>query len=386
MTASLQIKKNRPNYYVVLAYKDEISGKNKTKWITTDIPVKGNNKRLATDKMKEILSEYEQKEQHNIDLSADILFTAYLREWLEGYKNSIDPVTYHTYRLIIHNQVMPFFEPKKLKLKDVTPLHIQQYINFKLEKMSPNTIRKHMWNISKCMDSAVRQNIIIFNPVKRVDMPKMVKYTGAKYYDEKQIGKLLDVAKGDPLESIIIVAVFYGLRRSEVCGLKWNALDFDNNTLTIQHTYVQIGSEMHKKDSTKTSSSHRTMPMPVAIKNIFVKLKKEQAKYKLLQPHDYVDEGYVFTRADGNIITPNYVTKHFKWLLKQNDLPEIRFHDLRHSSASYLLSLGFGMKEIQSWLGHENIGVTMDIYAHLDVSAKKNMADTLNERFEIMGV
>jgi len=94
----------------------------------------------------------------------------------------------------------------------------------------------------------------------------------------------------------------------------------------------------------------------------------------------------IFTRADGNIITPNYVTKHFKWLLKQNDLPEIRFHDLRHSSASYLLSLGFGMKEIQAWLGHENISVTMDIYAHLDVGAKQGMADTLNKRFEIMGV
>ena len=118
---------------------------------------------------------------------------------------------------------------------------------------------------------------------------------------------------------------------------------------------------MYKKDSTKTSSSHRTMPMPQMIKNIFKKIWQSQVQCKLLQPNDYIDEGYVFAHPDGRIITPNFVTRRFKRILANNYLPEIRFHNLRHSAASYLLFLGFGMQEIQAWLGHENIATTNHI-------------------------
>jgi len=358
---------------------DNIFEKRKRPWINTSVPIKGNNKRLANEKLKEIMAEYEGKLSQNVDLSNDILFTTYLKEWLENYRNSIAEVTHEGYRRIIYNQLIPFFEPKKLRVRDVTPMHIQQYITFKLKTVSPNTVRKHLWNISKCLDSAVRLNIITDNPVKRIDMPKKVKYTGAQFYDEGQIAELLSAAKGDPLENIIIIALFYGLRRSEVMGLKWNAIDFNNNTISICHTNVQMASKMYRKDSTKNSSSYRILPMPLFIKDILRNIKRMQAEYKLMQPNDYIDEGYVFTHPDGRIITPNYVTRHFKWLLKQNGLHEIRFHDLRHSSASYLLSLGFGMKEIQMWLGHENISTAMDVYAHIDASAKTEMMAGLSQ-------
>ena len=132
-----------------------------------------------------------------VNLSKDILFTVFLKEWLENLKHSIEAVTYDTYRLVIYNQIIPFFEPKKLKVKDVTPLHIQQYVNFKLLSVSPNTVRKHLWNLSKCFDSAIKQKLIIFNPVKGIDMPKKVKYTGAQYYNGEQIDNLLNAIKGD---------------------------------------------------------------------------------------------------------------------------------------------------------------------------------------------
>jgi len=100
-----------------------------------------------------------------------------------------------------------------------------------------------------------------------------------------------------------------------------------------------------------------------------------------LQPNDYIDEGYVFVRDTGQLIPPNYITKHFKKILARNNMPVINFHDLRHSSASYLHYLGFSMKDIQTWLRHGDIGTTMNIYTHIDMSAKRNIADTLNERF-----
>jgi len=127
------------------------------------------------------------------------------------------------------------------------------------------------------------------------------------------------------------------------------------------------------------------MPIPRIIKDMLYTLKEQQEANRLLQPNDYIDEGYIFTHVDGRLILPNYVTKYFKWLLEKNNLPIIRFHDLRHSSGSYLLYLGFSMKEIQSWLGHGDMGTTMNIYAHLDVSAKQNIAESLNNKFIEMG-
>jgi integrase len=300
---------------------------------------------------------------------------------LEYLKPSIEAVTCDTYRVIINNQIVPFYEPKKLKLKDVTPRHIQQYIEFKLKSVSPNTVRKHLWNLSKCFDSAIKQKLITFNPVKGIEMPKKIKYTGAKYYNEQQIDKLLSVIKGDVLEGVIMFAIFYGMRRSEILGMKWSAVNFDNKTFDVKHTVVRVDKVLHKKDSTKTDSSYRTLPMPEIIIDMLQRLRAQQEQYRHLQPNDYVDEGYVFTREDGTLIPPNYVTKHFKLILTKNNLPVIRLHDLRHSTASYLLYLGFSMKEISVWLGHGDIGITMNLYAHLDMAAKRNIADTLNGKF-----
>jgi len=289
------------------------------------------------------------------------------------------------YKRIIENQIVPFYEPKKLKVKDVTPLHINQYINYKLKSKSPNTVRKHLWNFSKCFDSAIKQKLITFNPVKGIDMPKKVKFTGAKHYNEKQINELMGVVKGDIIEGIILFAIFYGMRRGEIIGLKWNAIDFDRKTFMVQHTVTKIGKDLHTKDSTKNKSSYRSMPMSSIIIDALNQIKASQDEYRSLLPNDYIDNGYVFTHADGRLIYPNYVTRRFKQILVKNDLPIIRFHDLRHSSASYLLHLGFSLKEIQVWLGHGDIGTTMNLYTHLDMEAKRNLADNLNDKFTNFG-
>lgn len=382
MTATVHEKSNRPNYYILVRYRDEATGHKRQKWVTTDIPVRGNNKRKAEERRKEVLAEFERTGGGTVNVGRDILFTVFILLWLEQLKPSIEAVTYDTYKMIICNQIIPFFESKKLKLMEVTSQHIQQYITFKLKSVSPNTVRKHLWNLSKCFNAAIKQKLIVFNPVKGIDMPKKIKYTGAKYYNEKQIDDLLAVMNGDPLEGIILLAVFYGLRRSELLGLKWSAVDFDNNTFDIKHTVVKVGKTIHKKDSAKNNSSYRTLPMTDIVIEMFNRQKARQDYYRSLQPNDYVDEGYVFTKETGQLFLPNYVTKRFKEILVRNNLPIIRLHDLRHSTASYLLYLGFNMKEISVWLGHGDIGITMNLYAHLDMESKRNIADTLNGKFQ----
>ena len=212
MTGFLTTKKGRKNYFVVLNVYDE-GGKRKPKWIDTGIAVEGNNKRKANEKLVEILAEYSKS---GVDLTKDDDFVSFIQLWLETLRPNISPVTYEGYKYALKSHVLPYFEPKGLKVTQVTPAVVQKYVNHKLNAgLSANTVLKHLANISKCFDSAVRQNIIAYNPVKRIDLPKKVRYTGAKHYNEKQIEQLLECAKGDPLEIVIRLALFYGLRRSD---------------------------------------------------------------------------------------------------------------------------------------------------------------------------
>ena len=378
ITATLQIKKNRPNYYILIRYQDELANKERQKWVTTDISVKGNNKRKADTKLKEVLAEYERQKT---DISNNILFTDFMQNWLENLKCSIAPTTYDGYDSILKNHIVPYFEPKKIKVKDLTPAHIQQYVNFTLKSISPNTVIKHMRNISKCLDSAIRQNIIAFNPSKRIDLPKKIRYTGAKHYNEKQIEQLFNISKGDTLEIVILLTVFYGLRRSEVLGLKWSVIDFQNNTIAINHTVIQGHKKEFRMDSTKNDSSNTVVPLVPIISDSLKQWQSQQYQHKLLQPNDYIDEGYVCTQIDGSLMKPHYVSEHFKNLLAKNKMPHIRFHDLRHSSACYLKYLGFDLKDIQIWLRHKDIQTTMNIYVNLDMESKTEIANKLNDKF-----
>jgi len=377
------VKKGRPYYFIVLDYVDG-QGERKRPWIKTDILVKGNNKRRANARRDEVVAEYNSQK---VDLSKDTLFVDFMTQWLEMSKLNltIAASTYDGYKGVMNKHILPFFEPLKLRVRDVTPGHIQQYIKHTLSpKVSGNTVRNHLANLSKCLESAVKQNIIAFNPVKRIDRPKKKKFTGAKYYNERQIEQLLDISKGDPLEIVILLTVFYGLRRSEVLGIKWNAIDFENDTMAINHTVVQLSKE-YREDSTKNDASNSIVPLT---NNIVQRLKwwrTQQEQHKLLQPNDYIDEGYVCTQIDGSLIKPHYVSDHFKLLLAKNNMPPIRFHDLRHSSAGYLKHLGFDLKDIQVWLRHGDISTTMNIYVHLNMDAKRAIAENLSQRFQEFG-
>ena len=165
-------------------------------------------------------------------------------------------------------------------------------------------------------------------------------------------------------------------------GLKWDAIDFEAKTLAIKHTVIRIGKVIHKTDNTKNNASYTVFPMSEVIITELKKWRERQQELKALQPNDYVDEGYICTKQDGKLITPEYVSHHFKWLLEKNNMPHIRFHDLRHSSASYLKALGFDLKDIQVWLRHKDIQTTMNLYTHLDMEAKTGIANSLDAKFK----
>jgi len=152
-----------------------------------------------------------------------------------------------------------------------------------------------------------------------------------------------------------------------------------------KHAITNTNEDIHKTDATKNDSSYAVVPLPNMLKNELRQWRIKQIAYSIKLPKKYNSEGYVCTQKDGSLIKPNYATQHFKRLLKKENLPVIRFHDLRHSAACYLKYLGFDLKDIQVWLRHKDIQTTMNIYVNLDMTEKSKIEDSLDEKFAKFG-
>lgn len=229
----------------------------------------------------------------------------------------------------------------------------------------------------------VTLNLISFNPADRVILPKKQKFIG-KYFDSQQLQSLFFAVKNEPIESAVILAATYGLRRSEVLGLKWDAINFEKDTIVICYTAIEVGHKVLYTDQVKTRSSYRTLPLMKHIKKYLFNLLEYQKKMKIYYGADYVNNDFICKRDNGTPLKPNYISQKFHKILLQYGFPLIRFHDLRHSSASLLLSLGFSLKDIQEWLGHADIATTCNIYAHLQYKQKINMADEIDNQLYIL--
>lgn len=227
----------------------------------------------------------------------------------------------------------------------------------------------------------IKHDLIASNPMDNVERPKSQRYVGA-FYSVSELETLFQAVKGDPCEFPVLMAAFYGLRRSEIMGLRWRAIDFENNLITIDHTVVQCmcdGTTITvEKDRTKNQSSCRSMPLVPQYRDLLLRMKVRQECCRKLCGNCYTESEYIFVNDMGEPYQPNYVTQHFKLVLRKNHLRNIRFHDLRHTCASLLLKNGVPMKDIQEWLGHSSYNTTANIYAHLDTSSKNTSASKMS--------
>lgn len=184
----------------------------------------------------------------------------------------------------------------------------------------------------------------------------------------------------------IYLTATYGFRRQEICGLKWSAIDFNDQSsglygsLTVCHTVTKIGGKSVKADKTKTTASLRTLPLTKKMSIYLKKLYASQRQSKLLLKTGYHDNDYVCKWPDGREIDPDYITHTWKQQLEIFGMPHIRFHDLRHSCASLLVKMKFSLKDVQEWLGHSNIRST-EIYVHL-YNAKQDVAIQMDKILE----
>ena len=372
-------------FYVVLNYRDE-NGKRKTPWISTNLPVKGNKKRAETfmmDVRRNFVPPNVQRiEEREAMQKGDILFTDFLLKWLRVAKSTVKLTTYASYEMMATRIIIPYFETLNIKLKELTTEDIQEFYSAQLERVSANTVIHYHAVIHRALKYAVKIKTIQSNPAVNVERPRKEKFIGS-FYDKKEINTLFDIIQDHPLEVAIKLAAFYGLRREEIIGLKWTAIDFENNTLTIQHTVTECNLDGKHievaSDTAKTDSSLRTMPLVTNFREMLLAKKEKQEHYRKLCGRSYCKEylDYIFVNEMGERWKPRYLSDGFKRILEQNGLRRIRFHDLRHTCASLLLANNVPMKKIQEWLGHSDFSTTANIYAHLDYQSKISSAEAM---------
>jgi len=378
ITGSLQIK-NKQWYAVLNLYVD---GKRKPKWIRTDFAAPS-NKRAAKKALQDYIQEYEDMELKQTPKAAEALFADYMQSWLKTTKSSIQPTTLQSYTQMVNGRIERYFRHKGIMLGELQPLHIHNfYQGILAEGMTTNTVIHYHAVIRRALNQAFKLGIIPSNPADRVDRPKKNKFT-AGHYSREEVATLLEATSDDPLNIAIYIGVYYGLRRSEVLGLRWSAIDFENKTITVNHKVVEIKVDgvfiPVGMDCLKTESSYRTLPLIPEIEKRLLQEKEKQEFFRKLFKKTYCTDwlGYVCVDQQGKVLRPNYVSEHFAWLLEKYRLRKIRFHDLRHTCASFLVQNKIQMKQVQEWMGHSDIGTTGNIYSHLDFDSKLESADAI---------
>ena len=373
----LTLKNGR--YYAVLNYRNA-GGQRKTKWISLGLPEKG-NKRKAEAELARLRAEFKPPKEVG-DLSSDMLFADYLLEWLEIAKGRLAVATYSSYAAMIKKPVGPYFRQRNLTLRELEARHLQMFYSEMLRKVKPNTVIHYHAIIHSALKYAVKTDMLVQNVADKVDRPKKNGFQPV-FLSAEEMQKMFEALRGTKLELPVLVAAFYGFRRGEVLGLKWDAIDFERGTISVIRTVTTItveGKQMEiEQQSAKTKSSLRTLPLIGSFREYFLQVKEAQELNKQICGNCYNHEydGFVFVDELGERMRANYLTSAFPKFLESHGLRRMRFHDLRHSCASLLLANGVPLKHIQEWLGHSDFTTTANIYAHLDYKSKITSAQAM---------
>ncbi|MFQ7521995.1 MAG: tyrosine-type recombinase/integrase [Terrisporobacter sp.] len=366
------LRKRSKNYIVYLEYFDKETNKRKQKNMGS-YPLK----RDANKRLNEVKEEIYKEE---LLLPNEMILQDFLLDFLEKYKMNLSITTYNCYMRICKKYIIPLLGD--IKLCDIKPIHIQNYVDDLLDLLTPQTIKVHLNILNLALKRAYRLKLIKENVVQFVEVPKNKKYKN-EIYNAEDMKKLLEKSRETSLELPIILASGLGLRISEILGLTWNNIDFNDFTITIDKITVRDKGQVILKEP-KTESSIRTISAPKEIILILKQLKKDRLAAKLRGEKSHRE--LIFYDKNLNPIAQDVLSKKFRYFLQENNLKHIRFHDLRHSHVTMLIDAKVSIKVISERVGHSNVNTTLNIYSHalreMDQEASDKISDTLfnNER------
>ncbi|MDY6827584.1 MAG: site-specific integrase [Bacillota bacterium] len=344
-----QIIKKGPKKYLVRVYLGEVDGKRK--YLNKTIHGNKDNARQYVNKII-----YE-RDIGTYTAPSKELLSSYLDTWAEtALKARVRERTYLDYMDRLRLYVKP--EIGHLRLHKITPENIQALYNKMLEKgLSSRSVRYTHTILKNALDQAVKWGKLYRNPCALVDLPRQKKEE-MKTLTPAQAVKFIEAAAESPWKALFTLLLASGMRPSEALALKWSDIDFEKKRVTVNRSLTRPRGGGWRLQELKTSGSRRTVPLPATVINDLREHKNNQKIVKL--------DGFVFSAKGGEPAHEGNISRrHFKPLLREAGLPDIRLYDLRHTCATLLLAAGENPKVVSERLGHAGITLTLDTYSHV---------------------
>jgi integrase len=305
----------------------------------------------------------------------------FLEYWLENvYKMRVRLVTYEARRTVVNKHLLPILG--RIRLQKLTAQHVQAlYVKKLKEGLSPVTVRTINVVLHTALNYAKRIKLVGSNVCDDVELPGQKQYEVQVVLTPEQAQVLLLKVRGHYLEALTTLALTTGLRRGEILGLRWQDIDLEKGSLQVRRTLVYMAHHGFKEGEPKTEASKRKIVLPQFVIEVLKKHRTMQLEARLKMGTAWIDRDLVFPNKHGNFLTPASLASQFTRLLKDAGLPHMRFHDLRHNTATLLLSMGVSMKVIQELLGHSSFSTTANIYSHVLPAMQQEAMDKMDALF-----
>jgi len=374
-------KKGSPKWYIVLAfYNDE--GRRKRKWIATGFSGE-EEKKEAERMLAQKLDELNDSVGFRIDLATEL--PELTKAWLAEVKQTIRKNTYESYQMKAQ-KIIDYYGKHRIPVVEYSRREAKQFMIFLLRKgkknqktgkpepMAASSVRDVMGILRQVLEYGMDNGIIKYNPVVGIKIPQTVrqeerirKEEKEKYLTPEEARQFVSgLTKDDPIRGVILMALELGLRRSEILGIKWENVDFENNQLSIENTVTHTLTR-HEENNTKNITSRRVIPLTEDLISFFRDLKDEQKYHKADFGPLYTDSDYVFRWVDGRPFRPDFIYKRSKSLLTRAGHPDLTFHSFRHTWVSAQIAAGVSELQIQRQAGHAaGSDVTRKIYTHME--------------------
>ena len=347
------------------------NGKHIRKWVM----------RKTCKEVDKAIKELVRKKEANLPIiSTRRTVGMFITNWLaDEVKPNRSVGTLRIYEQICRTHLIP--QLGRIRLSELNGLDVQKCMNQAAEHLSPSSVKLVNTILRTALRTGERWGVVAGNAAKHATLPKQVKFD-AKPLTAEQANHLLETVKDDRYGAVFTVALSLGLRHGEIAGLRWESVNFATGRLKVTHQLKRVARKGVVLSELKTKHAKRSLRMPQFVVDALLRRQLIQEQEHINAGDRWKDTGFVFTSRHGDPMVPEKMTLDHIAALKRAKLPRIRFHDLRHSCATLLLSKGVPIKMIQEILGHSSYTTTMNLYVHVVEAMRDEATNAMNDIFD----